>query len=246
MKIEIPNLPQKRVTLFAVADCYPELSKALCSLGAEVISVKKDGVFEPRESNHPDMHMHHLGGNKIAVYREDTELVNCLSDKGFELVFAAGQKKREYPNCAALNACRIGNILLCNEKAVDKSVQEFAEKIGLKTVNCRQGYSRCAVCIVSDYAVITSDPSVCRALDGKIDVLKISAGHIRLGNCNDGMLGGCSGMIDKNKLAFFGDITRHPDFEKIAEFLDKHSVTPVCLGSGELTDVGTIIPLETE
>ncbi len=245
MNIEMPNLPKSKVSLFAVMDGFDALSSALKNLGAELIYVKKDNVFEPRESNHPDMHIHHLGGNKIMLYGDDTYLREEFIKKGFEVILAADRKSGQYPKSAALNALRIGNMLLCNLKSIDSNLHIFAEKNGIEVIACRQGYARCSTCIVSENAVITSDPSVAKALKGRVEVLEISRGQIKLGNGYDGFIGGASSMIDKYTLAFFGDITEHSDYINIKSFLSNHSVLPVNLIGGELIDVGTIIPLKT-
>ena len=246
MDVKIPNLPQNKVTLFAVAEGYSELSDFLKSFGAEVICVKKDVVFQPLESNHPDMHLHHLGGKRVLLYREDEYLVNELTQRGFEVLYAAEEKCGKYPKSAALNACRIGNILLCSEKALDQNLRLYAEQSGIEIVPCRQGYARCSTAVVSENAVITSDPSVVKALKGRVEVLEISKGQIRLGSGFDGFIGGCCSMIDKNTLAFFGDVTRHSDYINIKSFLENHSVSALAIGDGPLTDVGTFVPLKTK
>ena len=246
MDIKIPNLPQNKVTLFAVAEGFDELSSSLKEFGAEVITVKRDSTFEACESNHPDMHIHHLGDKKVLLYREDEYLCKEFQQRGFEVLYAAEKKQGEYPKSAALNACRIGNILLCNERALDKNLRLYAEQNSVEIVSCRQGYARCSTCVVSESAVITSDASVAKALKGRVDLLEISKGQIRLGSSLDGFIGGCCSMIDKNTLAFFGDVTRHIDYINIKSFLENHCVLPVVLCGGELTDVGTFIPLKTK
>ena len=138
MDIKIPNLPQNKVTLFAVAEGFDALSDSLKAFGAEVITVKMDSTFESCESNHPDMHIHHLGGKKVLFYREDEYLIKDFQQRGFEVFFAAEKKQGMYPKSAALNACRIGNILLCNEKALDKNLRLYAEQNAIEIVPCRK------------------------------------------------------------------------------------------------------------
>ena len=245
MNIETPNLPKGRVSLFAVAEGFGALSGALKNLGADIIYVKKDDTFDARESSHPDLHLHHLGLNKVMLYREDEYLEKELVKRGFEVLFAADKKSGLYPKSAALNACRIGNLLLCNPKSIDQNLRLYAEQSGIEIAACRQGYARCSTCVVSENAVITSDASVAKALKGRAEVLEISKGQIKLGGGYDGFIGGASSMIDKNTLAFFGDVTRHSDYINIKSFLSNHSVFPMDLTGGELTDAGTIIPLKT-
>lgn len=244
MKISAPNLPKGRVSLAVVGEEYPEIIADLAKMDIEVISVSAAEDFAKYERSHPDLRLHHLGGKDVMIYREDTELCKALSSKGFSVVFAERKRQKTYPYCAGLNALRIGDILLCNEKAIDPALKKEAENRGLELVFCKQGYSRCATCLVNEKAVITSDPSVYSALKDKIDVLKIKAGHIRLADTYDGMIGGCSAMMGETLLAFCGDIEKHPDFNIIKNFLLKHSVKYVCLNKNELIDVGTIIGLE--
>lgn len=244
MNVFLPNLPKGEVCLAAVGEEFSGISNAMRGLGIEVISVKIAPRLARFERSHPDMRIHHLEKDQVMVYREDKELVCALSQKGFSVCFAERQLADNYPLCAGLNACRIGNILVCNQKAIDPALRAFARQKGIELVFNRQGYARCAVCVVSENAAITSDPSVYSALKDRIDVLKISAGHIRLADTYDGMIGGCSGMIGENLLAFCGNIETHPDYKEIQLFLSKHKVRYVCLNNDELVDVGSLIPLK--
>jgi len=242
MKVKIPNLPQNKVNLFVCAD-RRDVASALEKTYAELIKIKKSDVFEPCECDHPDMHICHLGGKKVVVYKEDNYICSELLRRGFDVIFAETKKTKKYPSCAALNVCFIGKILLCNKKAADKSIVSFAEQNGYRIIDCKQGYSRCSTLVVSQNAVITDDVSVYKSLKDEIDVLVVSKCNIILEGNRQGFIGGCAGHIDKNKLAFFGNIETHPDFLKIDAFLTKHGVEYVSLGSDKLCDVGTIIPL---
>lgn len=244
MYIQPPNLPKGRVCLAAVGEEYPEIISALKKQGIETIVVSKDMRLERYERSHPDLRLCHLGNNEVMIYREDNALFEVISKKGFNVLFAENEIYAKYPKCAALNALIIGNTFVCNKKAVDGKLFTEAQKRGYEVVFTSQGYSRCAACVVSENAAITSDPAIYSALKDKIDVLKISAGHIRLADTYDGMIGGCSAMIGKGLLAFCGDIEKHPDFDKIQKFLCKHDVKYICLSKDELIDVGTIIPLK--
>ena len=242
--IEIPNLPDKKMCLVALGEEFADIASALENRGVEVVSVLNEPLFSRYEKCHADLRIHHLGGRDIMLYKEDIGLYNILSDKGFNVIFAERSLSGKYPQCAGLNALRIGNILLCAEKAIDPALKREAENRNLEIVYNAQGYSRCAACVVSENAVITSDPAVFSALSGRVDVLKIEKGHIRLADTYDGMIGGASFMIDKNLLAFCGDIKAHPDFENIKNFLSKHSVNYVCLTGEILQDVGTAVLLK--
>ncbi len=245
MKIEMPNLPNGRVTLVAVGECYGEIISSLESLGIKVITVPKSDALPPCENCHADLRIHHLGGDKIVAYKEDTELINKLRSCGFSVVSAQNGFSGKYPKSVALNALRIGNILLCKKSSLDPEILKFASENSLEIVDCNQGYSKCATCVISESAAITSDPSVYRALKDKIDVLKIGVGNIRLYENNDGMIGGATFMLDSETLAFCGDATKHPDYIEIENFLKKHDISPFFLTKHPLSDVGSVIPLET-
>lgn len=242
--IEIPNLPCEKISLVSIGEEFSDISSALKNRGVEVISVPALSLFSRYEKSHSDLRIHHLGGNDVMLYKEDETLCKALSEKGFNVLFAERNMSGKYPECAGLNALRIGNILVCSKKSVDPYLKREAEKRNLEIIYTAQGYSRCAVCIVSENAAITSDPAIISALEGRVDVLKITKGHIRLADTYDGMIGGASLMIDKNLLAFCGDITLHPDFKKIEKFLEKHGVKYICLTCEPLIDVGSAILLK--
>lgn len=242
--IEIPNLPDKRVSLAALGEEFSDIAAALENRGVEVISVPTSPLFSRFEKSHADLRIHHLGGRDVMLYKEDEILCKTLSDRGFNVLLAERSLSGKYPECAGLNALRIGNILLCGEKSIDPALKKQAEIRNLEIVYTAQGYSRCAACVVSDNAVITSDSSIYSALKDRVDVLEITKGHIRLADTYDGMIGGASFMIDKNLLAFCGDIKAHPDFKIIEKFLKKHAVDYVCLTDQMLTDVGTAVVLK--
>ncbi len=242
--IEIPNLPDKKVSLAALGEEFADVSFALKNRGIEVISVPIEPSFSRYEKGHADLRIHHLGGSDVMLYKEDEILYKTLSEKGFNVIFAKRSLSGMYPECAGLNALRIGNILLCGEKSIDPALKSEAESRNIEIIYTAQGYSRCAACVVSENAVITSDPAIFSSLEGRVDVLKITKGNIRLADTYDGMIGGASFMIDKNLLAFCGDIKAHPDFEIIEKFLKKHGVDYVCLTKEKLMDVGTAVVLK--
>ena len=242
--IEIPNLPDKRITLAALGEEFSSVSRALKNRGTEVISVPNNPLFSRYEKCHADLRIHHLGGNDVMLYKEEQDLSEILRNKGYNVLFAKRALSGKYPECAGLNALRIGRILLCSNKSIDPALKCEAEKRNLDIIYTAQGYSRCAVCVVSENAVITSDPAIISCLEGRVEILKITKGHIRLDDTYDGMIGGASFMIDKKMLAFCGDIKAHPDFESIEKFLYKHGVNYVCLTNEQLQDVGTAVLLK--
>ncbi len=245
MFVTKPNIPSTKVELAAVGEQYYEIISALTALGIDVIKVSLNNMLERYEQSHPDLRIHHLGREDIIIYRQDECLRSELEKHGFNIIYAQNDLQPRYPKTAALNALRIGDILLCNKRAVDAYLLKNALDRKLEIIYCNQGYSRCAACVVSENSVITSDLTVYNALKDKIDVLKISAGNIRLADTYDGMIGGASFLIDKSTLAFCGNIEAHPDFLKIKNFLLKHNVEYICLTKDTLVDIGTAVVLKS-
>lgn len=244
MKVKSPNLPDGDVKTVVIGKEFVSISKALNSMGIKTVLHEKDETFPLCEQSHPDLHICHLEDNKILMYREDEYLSNELKECGFSVMFSQNAKCGTYPKSAALNVLILGDILLCNKKSVAPEIINFAKNKNMEIINCKQGYVRCATCVVNEKAVITSDISVYKALKEKIDVLLISEGNIKLSNLDSGMIGGASFLIGKRCLAFCGDVSGHPDYILIENFLKKHQMKHICLTNEPLLDIGTAIALE--
>ena len=61
-----------------------------------------------------------------------------------------------------------------------------------------------------------------------------------------GFIGGASVKIAADSVLFFGDVTRHRDFEKINSFLESHGCGFVCTDNGPLRDIGGAVSLIEE
>ena len=73
-----------------------------------------------------------------------------------------------------------------------------------------------------------------------MDCIEVEQGEIILPGKDNGFLGGASGY-DAGVLYFTGDISVHPDFEKIKKFCSKNSIEIVCLSNDKIADLGSII-----
>ena len=191
-------------------------------------------------SNHIDTQIAHIGDNKFVV---SPHLFNHYSFVLPDAFLIKGESVLcgTYPDDAAYNVASIGKYLIHNLKYTDKIILSETKK---EKIQVSQGYSKCSICIVDENSVITEDAGIARTLERhNIDVLKISAGDILLPDLEYGFLGGASGKLSKNILAFAGDITSHRDYRRIRDFCLKRNVEPVSLCDGKLTDIGSIIPV---
>ena len=193
-------------------------------------------------STHPDMQIMEIQEN-IFVCEPSVFDYYCevLSPFNVKILKGATSLTSKYPGDIAYNAARLEVLLLHKTDATDDVIKtNFSGRI----VNVNQGYTKCSLCKVSENAVITSDGGIAASLKSEgVDVLEISQDDIVLDGFGYGFIGGCTGLIAKNKLAFCGDITTRRDCGDILTFLKKHNVEAVSLCGGKLTDIGSIIPI---
>lgn len=238
-----PNLPISAVNTAMVGEGNPEISRELAELGINPLLLKRNKALPDEVSTHADMLLAYFGDGKF-VFSQKDDIIKQIEAFGADSVVINRPLKPEYPTDIALNCTVLGNRLFGLQKFLADEVKMLANESNLTVINSKQGYSKCSMCIVNENAVITEDSGItCLLNNSQIDVLKVKGDCIKLSNKHYGFLGGCSGKIAPDKLYFNGDLSRHPDYKPIIEFLNKHSVKPVFNASRELTDVGGIIPI---
>lgn len=245
--VEIPNLPTAGVTAALIgAGAGKSAVRGLESLGVEAIVLPPCPLFAPPVAAHPDMMFCHLGGEKLVYHAcADGSVLRRLEEIGFVLIESVSPPGRDYPRDIGLNAARVGNFLICNARFADRAVISYCEQNDLHILSVKQGYAKCSVCVVDERSIVTADAGISAAAKGAgLDVLLINPGFIGLEGYGAGFIGGCCGKLSADTLYFCGDITRHPDYAAVRRFLSERGVEAVAVpGSGELCDIGSIIPL---
>jgi len=244
-----PNLPTEKVSAAVVGSVDPRVIHSLEAMGVWTLTVGPNRSLPAALCRHADLLAHPLGNGAVLAAQGESRLCNALSGFGFAVTCLKKELAPHYPGDVALNAARIGNRLVCNEKATAPELLEAARQTGLEVINVRQGYAKCSLCIVSENAVITADEGLaCSLNQAGLDVLKIIPGCIRLPGYGYGFIGGCCGKLDATTMAFAGDILTHPDGKKILSFLESHGVSSCnLLEEGEkLLDIGSILPVMQE
>jgi len=244
--IDLPNVPKNNVGCVIIDYRTPKgIIKALKKYNIEVIFTQRADFLYDAINGHADIILHHIGNNKIIIA---PEAYDYFKEKLYsaECIKGGSTLSCSYPKDIAYNIARIGNIAMHNLKYTDKNIYEHYEQMGVKLVNIKQGYSKCNICVVSENSVITSDINIAKTADNyNVDVLLIkNDNEIRLAGFEYGFIGGCSGLISEDKLAFAGNIKRHKEYEKIEEFCNKHGARTVSLSDGSLFDIGSIIPIK--
>lgn len=230
------------MSTFVMSDKYPCFVKEIEKLGHTVISSDTVDTFPIPEQKHADMQILPIN-NDIFLINECTVLAEKLPKE--RLFFCYKKAGNKYPEDILLNFLYLNNTLYGKLSAIDKNLLDYCKENNIRTVNINQGYARCSTLVLNKKAVITSDLSIEKALkkDG-VEVLLISSGSIVLDGYDYGFIGGASGKIEENTIAFFGNVTSHPDYKKIENFCDNHnlSINVICPYM-PLTDIGGIVKI---
>ncbi|MGL5345900.1 MAG: DUF6873 family GME fold protein [Peptostreptococcaceae bacterium] len=194
---------------------------------------------------HPDISVCKLDNNNIIVAPNVYDYYKEVLDKyHFNVIKGNSMIKLKYPNNIQYNVCIFGKYAIHNFDYTDEYILDYLNKNNFTKINVKQGYSKCSICIVDDNSIITSDVGIYNAVKKyDIDCLLIEKGYINLFELSYGFIGGCSGLISTDKLAFFGDITKHPDYYKINEFVSNKNIKIISLSDEYLLDLGSMIPL---
>ncbi len=244
--IESPFLPLKRVKAVIVDKRATEsIQNKIRAEGINIIETSYCKDLYKAISSHPDILVHPLGGNEIIVAPNIYDEMR-IKLKSFKLKVIKGSTflKSNYPDNIAYNVGRVGKYAIHNFKYTDKEILRKLDEKGIQRIHVEQGYCKCSISIINDNSIITSDKGI--AKEGEkynIEVLLIKPGYIKLPGVDYGFIGGASGLIDKNKILFCGDIRNHCDFKKIENFLETRNVLIDYIEDEELTDFGSIIPI---
>ena len=215
---------------------------SLEKLGIEVIPVKPHNTLPMQVAHHPDMQFLHLENNKCVVIDKNIDFLLKLKNIGFSVLVAENSYSQKYPFDIGLNCVILNGYVIGKTEYIDSCVK--AELKDYKFIKVSQGYTKCSVCIVDEHSLITEDESIYKNLKNEFDVLKIESNCVELKGYNCGFFGGCTGLIDKNLLAINGELKYHKSYSNIVSFLKHRNVEFVELKAGNLTDIGSIVPLE--
>ncbi|MBX4268198.1 DUF6873 family GME fold protein [Clostridium estertheticum] len=213
--------------------------KCLISKGYNLLICPPNNLLYDAVCGHPDMLLH-ICGNTIVVHKDmNSDFIQSLVLQNYKVYKSKSALKPEYPYNICLNSLSIRNLFVHYIKFTDENLLLVTND--KKLINVKQGYTKCSTCIVNDHAVITSDVTIAKALSlEKIDVLLIPPGDILLPGLNYGFIGGATGLIEDNVLAFYGHLDYYLYGKEVLAFLNKHKVEPVFLRDGKLVDRGSI------
>ena len=202
----------------------PILVKYLKARDHEISFVSATSHTYDSVSSHPDIFM-------------------CKFDEGKMFNGDPNELGFNYPENIKFNAVVMGKYFIHNLKFTSLSLLAEAERLGKRLIDVPQGYTKCNMAVVSDNAAITSDIGIANALaalKADIDLLVVKPGHVILKGQPYGFLGGASGRVE-NEMIFHGNLTAHPDFDRISDFVKKHNCKLTYFEKFELEDIGSIL-----
>lgn len=196
------------------------------SIGRQVIKVSKIPDVGEEICTHPDVLMCKMG----------------VSENSVVLKAKKGELSPKYPGDVPYNAVCIDGYLIHRLDATAESILRYAEENGLKKINVNQGYTKCNTAVVNGNSLITSDESIFDAVRqyDDLSILKIRSGHIKLKGFGYGFIGGTCGRIG-DEMIFNGDLSVHPDADKIISFITKRGLRVKYFDGFPLEDIGSII-----
>ena len=188
--------------------------------------ISSEGLVDPAIQNHPDVFLCRLG------IEADAPLIRASN----------AELGMGYPAEAAFNGACTGRYFIHNLKVTAPRLFDAVKDSGMDLIHVPQGYAKCSTVIVDKRSIITYDRGIAQACTGydDLDVLLVSPGHVLLPGYDTGFIGGCSGRID-DEVIFNGDLSAHPDFARIRDFIESRDLKCVWFEEYPLTDIGSIL-----
>ena len=228
------------------------LVEYLKKAGYHINFIRQNNYVDHRISTHADLFMCQFGlWNEAGLFLGD-----------------AGKLGAEYPNDIIYNAvCTrdyFVHMLTESDPDMMQAMMLWRKTIAhrtddteqMKIIGVSQGYSRCTCLPVDNRSFITADVGLANALESQdASVLTIKPGSILLPGFDYGFIGGCAGHIyidnltdsdgpKQRAIIFNGDLSRHPDFEKISDFIKSRNIYPIYFEEYPLEDIGSILSME--
>lgn len=192
---------------------------------------------------HPDIFFCPVDGSLVASPLIPGHWRDILESHGVNLVYGETVPSGKYPQTAGYNAVVTGTSLIHNRHFTDPSIKNLAAD--RQFIHVAQGYARCNLLPLGNNHFITSDAGIGKALEkAEKEVLLVNPTDIVLSGHKHGFFGGAFGFRGK-ELFVCGSLDCFADGEKVRAFANSCGFTITELCGGQLTDVGSIIFVES-
>lgn len=241
-----PFIPIKKAnTVIIDGRLGKKLVKKLEGLNFKVIpTIECREVAQPI-AYHPDIVMHPINHNTMVIAANVFDYYEeILKRMGIRPIRGESYLDKTYPLDISYNVGRIGNYAIHNTRHTDEKLKFYLKKEGIDLVHVEQGYSKCSMALVGPGAIVTADLPIHKLVkDLGYESLLIEPGYIGLEGYPYGFIGGTCGKISKDSILLSGSLDKHPDKNKIENFIKKHNKSIIWLSNDKIEDLGTIISL---
>ena len=223
-----------------IGECGNRFSEELKAHGFLPIILPKEKRLHESVCSHADMLCVKLC-KKLLFTREYYEKnIDILS--GLDVVLTDERHGEKYPSDILFNVLFTEDASYAKRDGIWEKIVAYGKEHTRKAVNVKQGYAKCSVAKVSGGYITADDGLFKKLTENGEKVLKISPGGIALPGVDYGFIGGASFYYDKT-IYFFGDLSSHPDCEKINGFCKETCTKAVSISSCPLTDIGGAVIL---
>ncbi|MDD4564138.1 MAG: hypothetical protein PHE79_01430 [Eubacteriales bacterium] len=219
------------------------LKDHLINKGHLLCEVVKTASVYDAISSHPDIYACKLDDELIVSKDLLPFSEKLLMERNIKYIPGASIPGYRYPENIIYNAVQLGTHFVHNTKYTDPILLNAALEKELCLVHVNQGYTKCNTVSVDANSAITSDNGIASALTFHgIDALVATPGHVKLESFPYGFLGGASGRVD-DEIIFNGNLSNHPDYFRIKNFIEERKLRVVFFEDYPLEDIGSIIQL---
>lgn len=220
-----------------------EVVDLLAENGVEVCYTTPFEGVSPPVADHVDLQIHPLDYNTFICPAPLVDYYHNILDRyEVQVLPCEGEISPGYPSEAGLNAGRIGNHIIQNPDVTEKRLKDELEQRDYDCLSIKQGYGRCSALTIREKVVITADRGIAKAcVEAGYDVVIGSDTEILLPGYDHGFLGGIGGMIDRDRLLFFGDVSTLPDGEKLLAELATYGIISLYPPGLSVRDLGGLI-----
>lgn len=220
------------------------LKQYLHSVGCSLIEIKKTDAVYDAIASHCDIYLCKVHETLIVAPEQLPILTNSLSKSRVNYIPGNTRLFGKYPKNISYNAAQIGQHLIHHTTHTDSVILEKARESGLILVHTKQGYTKCSLVVVDAHSAVTADEGLARVLGNYgIEALLITPGYVKLKGFSYGFLGGASGRVG-DEIIFNGDLSAHPDFKAIIDFMKRRGLKPVWFPEYPLEDIGSILQIK--
>ncbi|MFT9496863.1 DUF6873 family GME fold protein [Anaerosolibacter sp.] len=244
--LDMPFIPKKPVKTVILDGRTPVIiSNSLEKMGIHVVRTTYCKDLYSAISYHPDVLLHPVNEKEIIIAPNVYDnMEKAVTQLGLSAIKGSINLKSNYPHNVAYNVARISNFAIHCFKYTDPILLKLLKEQDVQFIDVKQGYSKCSICIVNERSIITADHGIAKAVEKHgIEALLVSPGYISLPGVSYGFIGGASGLLGADQIAFSGSLSHHPDYGRVINFLDEQKMNPIFLSHGDPIDIGSMIPI---